>query len=175
MDGSATGRTAMTSAIESSYRFIVGLPRPSVWERLGDVGRYQGWWPWLRRFEARALAAGDVWRCVVRPPVPYLVRFTVTFDDVEPSTSAHAWVAGDVVGEATLRATDASEGTLVSLDSTLSAGSPALRMVTRLARPVARYGHDAVMTSGIGSFLAHAAGDGTMVAPHGRSSTWATP
>ena len=46
-----------------------------VWSLISEVSQYRSWWPWLRAFDAVALAAGEEWRCEVQPPVPYLVRF----------------------------------------------------------------------------------------------------
>jgi hypothetical protein len=42
------------------------------------------------------------------------------------------------------------------LRSELAPASAALRLVSRVARPLARFGHDAVISSGIRSFLDHA-------------------
>ena len=85
---------------EHAYRFPT---TPDVlWSALADVGAYPGWWPWLRAFDARALAAGDVWRCTISPPVPYAIRCDVEFMVVEPTSLVAALVTGDVVGEARL-------------------------------------------------------------------------
>ena len=50
---------------------------------LAATDQYQRWWPWLREFEATGLTAGDEWRCRVRPPLPYTVRFTIVLEEVE--------------------------------------------------------------------------------------------
>ena len=38
---------------------------------ISEMSHYRLWWPWLRAFEAAALAEGEEWRCEVQPPVPY--------------------------------------------------------------------------------------------------------
>ena len=40
------------------------------------------WWPWLETFDAQPLAPGEVWRCRVKPPLPYTVSFAIAFDEV---------------------------------------------------------------------------------------------
>ncbi|HVT75434.1 MAG TPA: hypothetical protein VHD87_00275, partial [Acidimicrobiales bacterium] len=88
-------------------------PRAEVWAAMGDVGSYQRWWPWLRAFEARALASGEAWHCTVRPPLPYTVTFIIAFEDVVAERHAHAHVSGDVAGDATLTLDDADDGCVV--------------------------------------------------------------
>ncbi len=67
-----------------------------------------------------------------------------------------ARVVGDVVGTATLRIDDAASGCIATLDSTLAPGNTALRMVSRFAAPIARFGHDWVLDSGIRQFITRA-------------------
>jgi hypothetical protein len=123
---------------------------------ISDVGQYRAWWPWLRSFDAAALAQGEEWRCMVQPPVPYLVRFTVAIEEVEAGALVRATVGGDVVGQATLTLDDADSGCVTTLQSTLAPGNRALRLVSRFAGPVARYGHDWVLDTGARQFIARA-------------------
>ena len=67
-----------------------------------EVANYRVWWPWLRTFEATALAEGEEWRCEVQPPVPYPVRFRVVIEHIEAPALVRAEVLGDVVGDAVL-------------------------------------------------------------------------
>ena len=69
--------------VRSERRFEFDAAPPALWAALGSVDDYPRWWPWLRRFEARALAPGEEWRCTVKPPLPYVVRFAIRFDEVE--------------------------------------------------------------------------------------------
>ena len=56
----------------------------SVWNAMAKVDAYQQWWPWLRTFEADALAVGEIWKCVIVAPLRYTVSFTLKFDVVVP-------------------------------------------------------------------------------------------
>jgi hypothetical protein len=128
----------------------------------------------LRQFEGQGLAVGDEWCCTVQPPVPYLVRFRVVIDHVEPPTLVRARVLGDVVGDATLTLEASSEapdsgsssngngrpagtvGCIARLESSLAPGNRALGVVSRFAAPVARFGHDWVLDSAARQFIAKA-------------------
>jgi hypothetical protein len=138
-----------------------------VWSLVNSAERYRSWSPWLRQFEGGGLAVGDVWRCTVQPPVPYLVRFRVVIDQVEPPSLVRAQVLGDVVGDATLRlepaTVDAAAGSgpgatgcVALLHSSLAPGNTALAVVSRFAAPVARFGHDWVLDSAARQFIAGA-------------------
>lgn len=116
-----------------------------VWRRLARIEDYRSWWPWLRRFEARALAAGDVWRCTLRPPVPYAIRCDIALVDVEAPRLVTAALSGDLVGAARFELRDGRNRTDVRLVSDLAAARPALRMAARLLSAAARRGHDRLL------------------------------
>ncbi len=61
-----------------------------------------------------------------------------------------------MVGTATLELDDDDTGCIARLSSTLAPGNAALRLVSRLAAPVARFGHDWVLDSGARQFVARA-------------------
>ena len=88
--------------------------------------------------------------------MPYLVRFRVEIEDVEPAVLVRAKVLGDVVGVATLTLRDADNGCTATLDSSLAPGNRALRLVSRFAAPIARFGHDWVLDSGARQFITRA-------------------
>jgi len=142
--------------ITTVHRYELPLPREEVWRLISEVSQYRTWWPWLRVFDATALASGEEWRCEVQPPVPYLVRFRVAIEEVEPAVLVRASVGGDVVGVATLRFSDTDEGCTATLDSSLAPGNRALRVVSRFAGPIARFGHDWVLDSGARQFITRA-------------------
>ena len=143
-------------SITTVHRYELPLPREEAWSLISDVSNYCNWWPWLRVFDAAALAAGEEWRCEVQPPVPYLVRFRVVIEEVETAVRVRASVVGDVVGAARLRMEDTPSGCTAILDSTLAPGNTALRMVSRFAGPIARFGHDWVLDSGARQFITRA-------------------
>jgi uncharacterized protein YndB with AHSA1/START domain len=156
-NGSGTGPAKeLPGSITTIHQYELPLPRGEAWSLISDVSNYRNWWPWLRELDAAALASGEEWRCVVQPPVPYLVRFRVVIEEVEPAVRVQARVVGDVVGAATLRLEDTGAGCLATLDSTLAPGNTALRMVSRYAGPIARFGHDWVLDSGARQFIARA-------------------
>jgi uncharacterized protein YndB with AHSA1/START domain len=123
---------------------------------ISDVDAYQEWWMWLRVFEASGLEAGEEWRCEVQPPLPYAVRFQVQIEHVEPPLEVRARIKGDVIGTATLRLEERAEGCVAHLASSLAPGSTSLRLVSRVASPVARFGHDWALDSGARQFITRA-------------------
>lgn len=143
-------------SITTQHRYQLPIGRPALWALISDVEAYQEWWPWLRTFEAGALAAQEEWRCEVQPPLPYAVRFLVQIDHVQAPLEVRARVEGDVVGTATLALEEHPDGCVALLDSTLAPGNRTLRMVSRLAAPIARFGHDWVLDSGARQFIARA-------------------
>jgi hypothetical protein len=151
--GEGTARPG-TLTTEHRYELLVG--RPAIWALISDVDAYQEWWPWLRVFEAGGLTAGDVWRCEVQPPLPYAVRFQVLIDYVEAPVEVRARIQGDVVGMATLTLEEEPDGCVANLVSALAPGNQTLQVVSRLAAPVARFGHDWVLDSGARQFIARA-------------------
>jgi uncharacterized protein YndB with AHSA1/START domain len=156
-DEAGTGRAgALRGTITTVHTYELPLPRQEVWNLIGEVSQYRTWWPWLRAFDAQTLAQGEEWRCEVQPPMPYLVRFGVVIEQVEASVLVRARVIGDVVGVATLMLADSETGCTATLDSALAPGNKALRLVSRFAAPVARFGHDWVLDSGARQFVTRA-------------------
>jgi hypothetical protein len=143
-------------AITTDHRYELPLGQETVWSLINGVERYRSWWPWLRQFEGGGLSVGDEWRCTVQPPVPYLVRFRVVIDHVEPPSLVQAQVLGEVVGAATLTLEPAPHGCVAVLQSSLAPGNTALAVVSRFAAPVARFGHDWVLDSAARQFIAKA-------------------
>ena len=138
---------------ETDRRYELPLTPTELWAVLAHVDRYQSWWPWLRRFEARALADHEVWACLVQPPLPYSVGFDLHLDEVRAPTRVRASVTGDVVGEAVLDIAEHPGGSAARLRSSLEPGNGFLRTVARLAAPVVRYGHDWVLDTGARGFI----------------------
>lgn len=139
---------------DRSYRFA--LAPAELWSVVAQVDDYQSWWPWLRGFEADQLAAEEVWRCHVQPPLPYSVRFAVSIEEVRAPSTVRATITGDVVGDAQLHITEHPAGSEARLVSCLEPGNGFLKVVARLAAPVVRYGHDWVLDSGARQFSTRA-------------------
>ncbi len=142
--------------VRSERRFEFEAAPPVLWAALGSVDDYPRWWPWLRRFDARALAPGEEWRCTVKPPLPYVVRFTIRFDEVEVERRIDATVEGDIEGPAQLLIEPSAGGTAVTLTSSLRPTNTILKAAALLGRPLVRYGHDWVLDIGAGQFASRA-------------------
>jgi uncharacterized protein YndB with AHSA1/START domain len=136
------------------YRFAV--PPAALWSALAETADYRRWWPWLTAFEANGLVAGDVWRCAVRAPLPYTLRFAIDLDEVVPTTLVVARVSGDIEGTARLDVVPHGEGCEVRLTSRLRPSGRAFGLVARLARPIVRRGHDWVLDTGARQFVERA-------------------
>jgi hypothetical protein len=155
-NGAAAPRRALPGTITSTHRHELPMSREDVWGLMTEVADFTRWWTWLRSCDAVALAAGEVWRCEVQPPLPYPLRFRVVIDEVKAPQLVRARVEGDVVGDAALELHHSAEGCVASLRSSLAPGSGALRFLSRFAAPVARYGHDWVFDTGARQFVARA-------------------
>jgi hypothetical protein len=138
------------------HRYPLPIAGPAVWDLMSDVSAYQRWWSWLRIFDAAGLEEGEEWRCEVQPPLPYPVRFRLHLEQVDAPNLVQARVEGDVVGTAVLRLEESASGCTAVLASSLAPGNATLRLVSRLAAPVARFGHDWVLDSGARQFVARA-------------------
>ena len=142
--------------VRSERRFEFDAAPPALWAVLGSVEDYPRWWPWLRRFDARALAPGEEWRCTVKPPLPYAVRFAIRFDEVEVERRIDATVEGDIEGPAQLLIEPSAGGSAVTLTSSLRPTHTVLKAAALLGRPLVRYGHDWVLDIGAGQFASRA-------------------
>jgi hypothetical protein len=132
------------------YRFDV--PRIELWQALTQVDQYRTWWSWLRQFDGLAFAAGERWRCVVKPQLPYTLEFVIALDAVKAGESAGASLSGDIEGWAQLTLGDDGGGSRLRLQSDLTARSGWARAVGAIVPPIARRGHDWVLDNGIRQF-----------------------
>ena len=136
------------------YRFEV-VPE-ALWAAIAETADYQRWWPWLTTFEAEGLAVGGVWRCAVRPPLPYTVRFSIRLDEVVRPSLVAATVRGDIAGTARVEVEADGDGCAVRLRSALAPSSRVFGIIAGLARPLVRRGHDWVLDTGARQFAARA-------------------
>ena len=143
----------MEVSSDRTWRF--DAPVGDVWAALAATDGYRRWWPWLRSFDADGLAVGETWRCVVRPPLPYVVRFTVHIDEVAAPSLIAATVDGDVRGPARIDVQEEGPVSVLRLRAALAPANPVLSIVGRVAAPVARRGHDWVLDTGARQFAEH--------------------
>jgi uncharacterized protein YndB with AHSA1/START domain len=138
--------------IVSDRRYRMAADVRRVWAALTAVDEYPRWWPWLREFEASSLAVGEDWRCAVRPPLPYVVRFTVSLVGVVEAERIDARVDGDIAGDATVLLSPVAGGSEVRLSSRLTAAGRGLAVLAVLARPVVARAHDWIIDTGARQF-----------------------
>lgn len=146
--------------IASDRHYLLQAPATSVWAAMGQVGDYQRWWPWLASFDGTAVEAGQRWSCVVQPPLPYRVRFTVALAEVEAAVCAVATVEGDIVGDARIDLVDRGPTCELRLQSSLAPAKPALAALAAVARPLVTFGHNWVLDTGARQFAGRVALDG---------------
>ena len=128
----------------------------AFWTAACQTQLYQGWWPWLQQFDAGLLAEGQVWSCSVRPPLPYVVSFSVEFHEVCHGTRVQATVSGDIEGSARLDIEPAQSGCRVRLRSHLAPSSRRLKAAAVVARPIVGFGHNWVLDTGARQFRTRA-------------------
>lgn len=145
-------------ALTSDRRYVFDASPATVWAALEQVDQYRCWWPWLDRLDDPGLWPGAEWRCAVRSPLRRTLEFTITIDVVEAPGRIVAHLAGDLVGSAEVTvggvASDRPERAEVRLVSELEPRDPVLAVITRLALPVARRAHDAIVDRGARQFAA---------------------
>ena len=151
----------MPRAFDSDRRWDFDVPAEQLWDRIVAVDEYDSWWPWLRRFDpGPGVQPGAQWRCEVAPPLPYVVRFTVSFDRIVEHRSIETTVDGDVRGRARLLIDSRGDrGSRARLVSSLAPAQPVLRAVGLAARPLVEWGHDWVLDQGRHQFVTRAWND----------------
>lgn len=138
--------------IRSDRRHTFSVTPEELWLAMARVDEYRSWWPWLRHFDAGALAPGEVWSAAVQPPLPYRLRFEIHLEAVDAPHTASATVTGDIEGTARLAVTRTSTGSELHLRSELAPTNAVLRAVAQVAAPVARFGHEWVLDTGLRQF-----------------------
>jgi hypothetical protein len=150
--------------VTSDRRHRFDVDRAQLWEAMASPADYRRWWPWLRRFEGDRLEPGAVWACTVQPPLPYVLRFELTIEEVVPLELITATVAGDLRGTARLEVRDLGAGdgqrSEIRLRSSLAPTNRVLQAFARVANPVVRYGHDWVLDTGLRQFRTKGLSDG---------------
>jgi uncharacterized protein YndB with AHSA1/START domain len=142
--------------IRSDRRHAFQLPPEELWDAMARVDAYRDWWPWLRHFEGTALTSGEVWSATVQPPMPYRLRFEIHLDEVRAPHLASAAVLGDIEGTARVEIAATPGGSELHVVSELAPTNPLLSAVAAVAAPVARYGHEWVLDTGLRQFRARA-------------------
>lgn len=150
--GLAAGRPPQIVEYERTFRF--SAPLHQVWEAVCAVDRYEEWWRWLSglRVEGGGVAEGGVLEGWVAPPVPYRMRVSVAIDRVRPPSLVDATVDGDLRGRASLRLRGDGDCTDVTTAWDIEMMQPAMRVASRVAGPLLRWGHDRVVDMTVAGF-----------------------
>jgi carbon monoxide dehydrogenase subunit G len=134
----------------------------ALWDAIERFDTFGRWWSWLKEFrmEGDGLAAGSVLYGVVAPPVPYRMRVRVEIIDAVRDHSIEAVVHGDLEGVAhiLMRPSATGSGTIgtrVEIDWTVEMMQAPMRLASRFAYPLLRFGHDRVVEATITSFRRH--------------------
>lgn len=135
-----------------SFRF--GLRPPALWEVLSAPERFESWWSWLHEFRLHGdgLVDGAVLHGVVAPPVPYRMRIDVHLQHCDPPHRISAVVDGDLRGPAELEFADNGSGTDATVSWRVEMMQPAMRLASRVAHPMLRWGHDRVVEMTVAGF-----------------------
>ena len=137
---------------EGRYRFEA-TPE-EMWDVIGRLDRFEGWWGWLSSFSVRGdgLAPGSVLEGVVSPPVPYRMRVTVTIERCVAPHELDALVGGDLRGPARLRLDPDGDGTVARTWWELEMMQWPMRAACRVAKPMLRFAHDRVVDMTVAGF-----------------------
>ncbi|MBF6554595.1 MAG: SRPBCC family protein [Acidimicrobiales bacterium] len=137
---------------QRDYRFDLAPDR--LWDSIEEVDQFERWWPWLTEFrlEGDGLSAGSVLHGVVTPPLPYRMRLRVELVDCDRPHAIDATIGGDLIGIGRLRLRPAAEGTLAEVSWRVEMRQPAMRLASRIGRPVLQWGHDRVVEVTVAGF-----------------------
>lgn len=139
---------------DRTWSFQIGPEE--LWATLARTEDFPRWWPWLRELSGDGLVPGGCSACVVRAPIPYTLRFSVTVADLAPGERVQAVVAGDLSGPARLDLSPDGPGARLRLAWDLRLERPLLRTAARFGRPLMEWGHDWVVTTGLRQFCSRA-------------------
>ncbi len=134
--------------------YAFDLPPDRLWDRMAEVDRFEGWWPWLSelRLEGNGLEEGAVLRGVVSPPLPYRMRLRIELGPCRRPEAIDATVGGDLTGTARLRIRATPEGSVVAMEWVIEVRQPVMRLAARLGRPLLQWGHDRVVAVTLAGF-----------------------
>jgi hypothetical protein len=151
--GTVPGKQEATTKLRTDRTYRYPFTVIELWDRLQRIDAYTTWWPWLREFDGRSLAAGQVWTCSVQPPLPYAVRFTVAFDDVADGEQIVTTIAGDIGGTATLQLlAGGDDSSRLRLTAVLAPQKRSMLAMSFVARPLVTFGHHWILDTGARQF-----------------------
>ena len=128
-----------------------------MWDAIEREDQFEGWWSWLEEFrlDGGRLQEGAVLHGSVVPPLPYRMRVRVGVVRCERPALIDATVHGDLEGEARLRVRPDGNGSGVEVAWTVEMMQIPMRMASRVAYPLLKWGHDRVVEITVASFRRH--------------------
>jgi uncharacterized protein YndB with AHSA1/START domain len=139
-----------------SYRhgFGFALSPERLWAQLEDLDQFERWWPWLTDFtvDGPGLAAGSVLSGMVTPPLPYRMSVRIQVVECDRPRLLRAVIGGDLTGPSALHFRPDGDGTWVDATWTLEMRQPAMRLASRIGRPLLQWGHDRVVDVTVAGF-----------------------
>jgi hypothetical protein len=139
-----------------TYRhgYTFDLTPEQLWQRIEQTDKFEEWWPWLTelRTEGASLSEGSVLYGVVTPPLPYRMRLRVELVRCERPRAIDATVGGDLIGDAELRLGEDGGGTWAEVAWAVEMQQPAMRLASRIGRPLLQWGHNRVVEMTVAGF-----------------------
>lgn len=126
-----------------------------LWSSIEHAEQFERWWPWLREFslEGGGLRSGAVMHGVVVPPLPYRIRVDVELVACRRPAAIDAVVHGDLEGKASMRIRRCGlNGCTVEAKWSVEMMQTPMRITSRFAHPLLRWGHDRVVEITVRSF-----------------------
>ena len=144
--------------IEYRGGFDFNVTPGELWSSLEHGEEYERWWPWLEDFslDGGRLRSGAVMHGVVAPPLPYRMRLDLELVTCHRPTMIDALVHGDLKGNASLRIRRCGlDSCRVEATWSVEMMQVPMRIASRFAHPLLRWGHDRVVESTVRSFRRH--------------------
>jgi uncharacterized protein YndB with AHSA1/START domain len=153
----SVSRVPRRPVIEYRREFRFAVPPARVWDAIEREDQFEGWWSWLEEFrlDGGTLQEGAVLHGSVVPPLPYRMRVRVEVVRCERPALIDATVHGDLEGEARLRVRPDGNGSGVEVAWTVEMMQIPMRMASRVAYPLLKWGHDRVVEITVASFRRH--------------------
>jgi hypothetical protein len=150
--GTIHGVAAPVIDYTGTYDFA--LTPEDLWDAIEHFEKFPGWWGWLHEFrlEGVGLAAGSVLHGVVVPPLPYRMRIRVDILECVRYRSIDAAVHGDLEGDARLRMSPSPPGATIEVAWNIEMMQTPMRLASRFAHPLLRFGHDRVVDITVAGF-----------------------
>lgn len=146
----------MASSPVIGYRREFHFPDPPevVWAAVEEVDRFEEWWLWLHEFrlDGPGLVDGAVLRGVVAPPLPYRMRIEVELVRCDRPSRVDALIRGDLEGHGELRLHPDGSGTRAEVSWEIEMMQRPMRIASRFALPMLRWGHDRVVEMTVAGF-----------------------